>query len=622
MEEMYEEKINRSVEEFFDVMRRRVTQKELDVMRKAFELARDAHSDQKRKSGEPYIIHPIAVAKIVGEEMLLDTNPVCAAFLHDVVEDTDYTIEDIERLFGRDVAFLVRVVTKSKKHVYETSKQVDNFKQMLDSLKYDIRALLIKLADRLHNMRTLSSMLPDKQMKIAGETDFFYAPLANRLGLYRIKIELENLSFRYRCPREYANMERLLAADKEANKVVLDDFMTKIDDKLKENGINAFIECEYRQPFSIRRKMQKTGQDFNHIEHRHFVRIVYNKDMEGLSEKGTCLKIYALLTDIFKEKPGSLMNYIDAPKENGYQSLHVKLLAENGHWEEVHISSERMRRMSRFGCVAGREQGDIANWIKRFRSALQDIVNRNHDIGFMEGVTASFYNDDIKVFTPTGDIITLPQGSTAIDFAFEVHSKIGLHAQYARINGRLSSVKTTLHRGDCVEIGTKPTVHPHEDWLKYAHSYKAKLHINAYLRNLPKYDCVRCEHCAPLPKDEVVGFMNDDGTITVHRRDCRLAISQASQDGDSVLAIEFTEMPDVVYPVNIHVKAVDRFHLLSDLIDCITNRLHLSIDSLKTVTQDQIVDCDICFFVHSCTELETAIADINSIDNVDEVEKV
>jgi GTP pyrophosphokinase len=334
------------------------------------------------------------------------------------------------------------------------------------------------------------------------------------------------------------------------------------------------------------------------------------------------LRIYALLTDVFKEKPGSMLNYIDSPKENGYQSLHVQLLTEYGYWEEVHISSERMRRHSQYGCVAERNEGNITRWIERFRQNLQDIADHNHDIGFMEGVVSSFYNDDITVFTPKGRVFKLPQGSTALDFAFEIHSEIGIHAQYARINGRLSSVKTTLHRGDCVEIGTNEKVTPGKDWIQCVHSYKAKSCLSHYIKNQPVSKYIRCPHCSPLPLDEVVGFANADGTISVHKRDCPLAISRAAQEGDAVKAIEFKNNDNALYSVCIHVKAIDRFHLLGDLIDCITNKLHLSIDSLKTDTVDEIVDCDIHFGVHSFKELQSVIVDINGIENVEEVEVV
>lgn len=620
MNKSYDTEIQTQVEPLFTAMQQRVTEDEMTNIHKAFDLAYEAHSAQKRKTGEPYIIHPIAVARIVAEELMLGSNPVIAAFLHDVVEDTDYSIDDIERMFGKDVAFLVNVVTKQKKEKYDTSKQVDNFKQMLESMQYDIRAILIKLADRLHNMRTLSSMRADKQMKIAGETDFFYAPLANRLGLYPVKVELENLSFRYRCPLEYSRIDNLLQKDKGKEEEHVNEFLSAIEAKVRENGIEVHTEAVYRSPFSTRRKMQRYGCDFNHLESHHFIRLVY-KESEFESEKSVSLRIYSLLTDVFKEKPGSLMNYVDSPKENNYQSLHVKLLSKYGKWEEIHISSQRMRRCSTDGCIAEREEGNITRWIDRFRQNLQDIACHSQEIGFMEGVTSSFYNDNIFVFTPQGKEIILPSGACALDFAFEIHSHIGQHSQYARINGQLCSIKTTLHRGDCVEIGTNDTIEPSEDWLDCVKTYKAKSHLNRILKNRTKSEFIRCPHCAPLPDDEVIGFKNADGAISVHKRDCPIAISRASQDGDSVIAIEYKEN-EALYPVCVHVKAIDRYHLLSDLIMCITDSLHLCIDHLKTDTVDEIVDCDIYFKVHSFSELQKAISGIIKIENVDEVERV
>ena len=338
MNETYIERINNSVETLFNRIAKRATDQEMARIRAAYELAAKAHSDQRRKSGEPFIMHPIAVAAIVAEELELGDNPVISAFLHDVVEDTAYTVEDIRAMFGDDVAFLVDTVTKRKKDSYEHSKQVDNYRQILESVHYDIRALLIKLADRLHNMRTLDSMRPDKQMKIAGETDYFYAPLANRLGLYHIKTELENLSFRYRCPRDYAIIESMLEEERERDRPRLERFKTKIDEILSTMGAGVRSEVRYRKPYSVWRKMQARGSDIKHIDGKHYVRIIY-PNSPTVSEKAMSLCIYSALTDYFKEKPGSVCNYIDAPKENGYQSFHVKLLSEQGVSEEIHISS-------------------------------------------------------------------------------------------------------------------------------------------------------------------------------------------------------------------------------------------------------------------------------------------
>ncbi|MDE5924659.1 MAG: HD domain-containing protein, partial [Muribaculaceae bacterium] len=398
-------------------MTSRASKEDVDRLKAAFELAREAHSRQKRKSGEPYILHPIAVADIAASEINLDVNSVITAFLHDVVEDTPHTIEEIQSLFGEDVAFLVKVLTKQKKDKYEMSKQLDNFKQMLNSVQYDIRALLVKLSDRLHNMRTLSSMRTDKQMKIAGETDYFYAPLATRLGLYDVKTELENLSLRFRCPQEYYELERRIRDDENANREKLRVFIEEISVLLSANGIKARVFYDYRRPYSLWRKMHKYGDDFDHLKYRHFVEIVF-KEEEGVSEKETVLRIYSLLTDRFKEKPGGISNYIDSPKENGYQSFHLKLLADYGRWEEVHICSERMVRNSRFGCLSDRKEGNIRRWINKFRGVLKDIAQHGQDgTNFIENVVASFYKDDIMTFTPQGKPVIMPQKATPIDFA-------------------------------------------------------------------------------------------------------------------------------------------------------------------------------------------------------------
>ena len=561
------------------------------------------------------------MARIVAEELQLGPNPVIAAFLHDVAEDTSFTLDDIKARFGPDVAYLVRVVTKQKKMQYETSKQVENFKQMLDSLHYDIRAILIKLADRLHNMRTLDSMRPEKQMKIAGETDYFYAPLANRLGLYGIRRELENLSLRYRCPLEYQELERAIEADKAEDRQRLDAFTGEMLELLRRKGIQARTEVRYRMPYSIWRKIQSTGRDFKHLDYRHVVRLIYPAEREE-DEKRICLHIYSILTDRFKEKPGSIVNFIDSPKENGYQSFHIRLLSEHGIWEEIHISSERMVLNSKLGCAVERMEGAWDNWIAKFRALLKDAASQTAEGWFMDSVVSSLYNEDITVFTPQGKPINLPQRATVLDFAFELHNSIGAHAQYAKVNGKLCSVKTELHHGDCVEVGVNPDFAPRPDWLDCVQTYKAKSFLRSYLGQIKSIPKNRCLCCHPLPGNEVIGFRELDGTITIHKRDCALAIRQASQDGDSIVSVDFPEDKDVFYPVRINVRAVDRYHLLIDLVDCITNGMKLSISSLNTETVDEIADCTINFSVHSFSELQKVIASISSIDGVDEVHRV
>ena len=618
---MYEEKIQASVESIFTMLAKRLDEEQMKMVRAAYNFAAVAHKDQKRKTGEPYIIHPIAVARIVAEEMGLGANPVMAAFLHDVIEDCPYTIDDIRERFGDDVAFLVGVVTKQKKAKYDKSKQVDNFRQILSSVQFDVRAILVKLADRLHNMRTLSSMRPDKQMKIASETDYFYAPLANRLGLYNVKTELENLSFRYRCPREYDKLEKQLAELQLAEKDDVDAFVAKAQEILAANDIEARIELRMRSPYSIWRKMQAHGCDFHHVDGKHYLRIIYNAD--GLhEEKKMSLHIYSVLSDNFKERPCSVVNYINAPKENGYQSFHVKVLNTQGTWEEIHISSERMIRNNRFGCTAERTEENVKAWLEKFKAVLKDIAFHTNEMDYMDGVTASFYYDNIIAFTPKGRCIVLPKDATALDFAFEIHTQVGLHAVYARVNGKLSSVKMVLHRGDCVEIGTADDAMPEADWLGHVLTYKAKRSLGSFFANRPVMEYKRCTCCHPLPGDEVIGFKGADGKITLHKRNCPSAIRLASEQGDSIVAVNFEEDDRFLFPVRICIRGVDRHHLLSDVVACVTEKQNLSISKLVTETKDRIVETTVDFEVHSAEELQQAIDSISEINNVDEVARV
>lgn len=619
----YDTLLREKVNEVFAIMEPRTDAAGMDRMRRAFNLAREAHATQRRKEGEPYIFHPVAVAKIVAADMGLDADAVSAAFLHDVVEDTPHTLEEIRSLFGPDVERLVDAVTKRRKETYEYSWQIDNYRHMLEALEYDIRALLVKLADRLHNMRTLSAMPAHKQMKIAGETDYFYAPLANRLGLYNIKTELENLSFRFRCPHDYDELVALIERDREGQAERLERFRRQIADTLEAAGIHTEVSIDYRRPYSIWRKMHKYGDDFNHLKYRHFTEIVYDTP-EGMSEKEMALHIYSVLTDAFKEKPGGISNYIDSPKENGYQSFHVKLLADFGRWQEVHISSRRMVRNSQLGCASSCYDDNIRRWIEKFRHTLRDIaVQANADGAiFMEKVVTAFYNDDIMTFTPQGQPVIMPQKSTVLDFAYEVDEQLGEKAKYARINGFLASIKAPLRRGDVVEVFTDPDARPSRDRLDCVVTYKARTAIKAYLDSLPRSTQHRCPRCMPIPGDEVVGFRSEGSDeVTLHKRDCPDAVSLASQKGDSICNVDYK--PDgTLYSQTIAITAVDRYHLFIDLVDCISNRLHLAMESFNTTTTDSIVTCTITLGVHSADELQSIISHIATIDGVDEVKRL
>lgn len=615
----YNQIIRQSSERVFEVMAERVTPDNLERIKDAFLLAQEKHANQKRKSGEPYIIHPIAVALIAAEELKLDTSSVITAFLHDVVEDTNVTIEEVRERFGSDVASLVDIVTKKKKDQYAITKQGDNYKQLLDSLHYDIRALLIKMADRLHNMRTLSSMKPEKQMKIAGETDFFYAPLANRLGLFDVKTELENLSFRFRCEQEYEELEQALYQDKLANFSRLEEFTHRCERLLLDKGIKSKVEVYYRKPYSIYRKMKQQGVDFQHLDNRYYVRVTFDDGVDDMrTDKTQALEIYNILTDYYKEKPGSFNNLIDQAKENSYKCLCVMLLSKEGIWEDVQICSEDMVAASKVGCMA--EMGNnIGDWIKRFRRVLQDIVEKGTDSQLLEQISYALYYDDIMVFTRDGKSIIMPSGSTAIDFAFKLNDETGLHAHYARINGKLKSIKTQLHRGDCIEIGCAQHITVEQDWISHCCTYFAKSSILRYLATLEDPKVKRCPLCNPLPGGEVIGIRSEDGHVTIHRRSCNEAIRLASKYGDNIVAVEFNESESKRYPVTVAVHAIDRNHLLADLIDHITNVLHLGIDALNTTTTDALVDCRITFFVHSVKELTYVIRHLNQIEGVDEV---
>ena len=617
----YSTMIRENVEELYKVLEETVSESDMVRIKDAFALALEAHKDQYRKSGLPYIMHPIAVALIVAKELELGPDPVIAALLHDVVEDTNYTLEDVRERYGDDVAFLVDIVTKKKKEKYSHSKQVDNFRQLLESMQYDVRAVLIKLADRLHNMRTLESMRPDKQMKIAGETDYFYAPLANRLGLYHVKSELETLSFRFRCPREFSEINDLLSAEKEKDLEYLEQFTCQINAVLAEAGIPVRTQVRYRMPYSIWRKMRTKGCDFDHVSDKHYIRIIF-PDNTGMSEKIMSLRIYAVLTDHFKERPGSFSNYIDAPKENGYESLHIKLLNSKGTWEEIHIASERMVRKSRLGCAAEQTSENLLMWLENFKNVLKKVAEDSASSNFIDEVRLLFeYNDDIMVFTPKGENIVLPKGATALDYAFQIHGKIGEHARFARINGKLTSVKTVLQRGDCVEIGLGKEVQIKADWIGHMVTYKAKKAVKSYLAKQPKPDFTRCACCNPLPGDEVIGYGEDPKRLTLHKRDCHELIRLASQHGNHIHEADLHEDPDTLYPVRLIVSAVDRYHLLSDLIDCITEKLKLSMTSLGTETADNIGTCTIDFCIHSAAELRFAINSIKEIEGVDEVSR-
>ncbi len=609
--------------EFFDRVAERIPVNEIPRIEAAYVFAAEAHSSQIRKSGIPYITHPIAVARVALVELGLKTNSVMAALLHDVVEDTEYTVTDIQHHFGPDVANLVQVLTKNSDGNYKVSKQIDNFKQMLDSINYDIRALLIKLADRMHNMRTLGSMRTDKQMKITSETDYFYAPLANRLGLYDIKSELENLSLKFRSPIEYARIDKKISRYMEIHADDIESFLQPIRLMLRERKIEARVYARPRSVYALWRKMQNSGQTFKELDHVHQVHIVIQfDDSLPLSEKEQCLRIYSILTDFYKERPYSMINYIDQPKENGYQALHVQVMTMMGQWAEVHICTEEMDLNSKRGCISDRSES-VEGWIQKFRGVLRDVAQSGMEGGFMDSVISSFYHDDIIAFTPKGNSIVLPTGSTVLDFAYEIHTNVGNHAKYARVNGKLVSIFTVLKRGDRVEIGTDDHQLPEASWLKHITTYKARRSITVSLNksgiSMEEFPFELCPYCNPLPGDEIMGFKRKDGSILVHKRNCKEAIALSAAEGDTIVDVELPILPGRTYSTRIEINSVDRNGLLMDLVNIISNDLHLSIDELNTATTDYIVTTIVKMRVPSAFELIETIRIIEQVPGVEEV---
>ena len=607
--------------ELFDcVDKRGFTSEEIDRVHRAYDLAEEAHRPQRRKSGEPYILHPIAVAMIVANEIGLGANPICAALLHDVVEDTDHTVKEIREMFGEDVAMLVNVVTKRKADKYETSLQVDNYKQMLQSIHYDIRALLLKLADRLHNMRTLDSMLPHKRLKIASETDYFYAPLANRLGLYRIKTELENLSFRYRLPNEYDEVKGQIASYVKAHADAAEAWMAPLRDALERRGIEATVVCEPRSAYSIWAKMQEDSIAFSEVEHIRIVHIVYkNWKQKQMSEKEMALLVYSIVSNIYTEKPGSMNSYLDVSKDNNYRSLHCKLMGNEGRWMEVHIASSEMRRIANIGCLVEREHG-VDRWIENFRVVLKEIAEQGKNGGFMEDVRSTFYEDDIYVFTPKGKMVVLPKGATAIDFAFEIHNKVGEQMKFAVINDKLCSAKTVLRKGDRVRIGTDEVPSIDKSWLDSVVTYKARNGIRRFLNhqaNKVNEEFLRCPICKPIFGDEIIGFKLSDGRTEVHQCHCRKAIEKAAQSGDCIVEdVSMAQFEQMAFPIHFHVKSVNKDQLLLTIVSLISDRMALSLGNLHSTIVDDIVSTDFEVYVHSHSEIQELKDAIAALPNV------
>ena len=467
--------------------------KKTDLITKAFNFARQAHKGVRRLSGEPYIMHPIAVAQIACSEVGLGSTSICAALLHDVVEDTDYTVEDIENIFGAKIAQIVDGLTKISGGIFgeQASAQAENFKKLLLTMSDDIRVIIIKICDRLHNMRTLESQPANKQYKIAGETLYIYAPLANRLGLNKIKTELENLSFKFEHPDEYASIEAKLKQTSDARDELFSQFTSPIEDALKQMGIRYEIKERVKTPYSIWNKMQNKHVSFEEIYDILAVRIIFTPNNRD-EEVNECFKIYVAISKIYKSHPDRLRDWLSQPKANGYQALHVTLMSKQGQWIEVQIRSDRMDEIAEQGFAAHwkykdgveeeytEDENELNEWLRTIKEILDDPQPDAMD--FLDTIKLNLFASEIFVFTPKGEIRTMPAGCTALDFAFTIHTFLGSHCIGAKVNHKLVPLSYKLQSGDQVEILTSKSQHVNAGWINFVSTAKAKAKIQAILR--------------------------------------------------------------------------------------------------------------------------------------------
>ncbi len=472
--------------------------KKVEIIERAFQFAKEAHKGVRRRSGEPYIMHPIAVARIASREIGLGSTSICAALLHDVVEDTDYTVDDIEQHFGSKIAQLVDGLTKISGGIFgdRASVQAENFRKLLLTMSEDIRVVLIKMADRLHNMRTLGSMAPNKRYKIAGETLYIYAPLAHRLGLFAIKTELEDLSFKHEHPDIYKQIEAKIQESEARRSAVYSDFSEPIKQKLNDLGIEYDAKARLKSIYSIYRKMETKHLPFEEVYDLYAMRIIFKCDDQS-KEKAICWSIYSAITDIYQLHPARTRDWIVTPKANGYQALHLTVMGPDGNWIEVQIRSQRMDEIAEKGFAAhwkykigeGDEESELNAWLKTIKDILDNPEPNAMD--FLNTLKLNLFATEIVVFTPTGELITLPAGATVLDLAFNLHSEIGMHCIAAKVNHKLVSLQTELKSGDQVEVLTSKTQVALPEWEQHIATAKARTRLRKGLRALRQPTIVR-----------------------------------------------------------------------------------------------------------------------------------
>ena len=733
-----EEMINQAFHELLNDYLNTKHRKKVEIITKAFNFANQAHKGIKRRSGEPYIMHPIAVASIVCNEIGLGSTSICAALLHDVVEDTDYTVEDIENIFGPKIAQIVDGLTKISGGIFgdRASAQAENFKKLLLTMSNDIRVILIKIADRLHNMRTLGSMLPNKQYKIAGETLYIYAPLANRLGLYKIKTELENLSFKYEHPEEYAEIEEKLNATAAERDKVFNDFTAPIRTQLDKMGLKYRILARVKSIYSIWNKMQTKHVPFEEIYDLLAVRIIFEPRNEE-EELNDCFDIYVSISKIYKPHPDRLRDWVSHPKANGYQALHVTLMGNNGQWIEVQIRSERMNDVAEQGFAAhwkykegggSEDEGELEKWLRTIKEILDDP--QPDAIDFLDTIKLNLFASEIFVFTPKGELKTMPQNSTALDFAFSLHTDIGSHCIGAKVNHKLVPLSHKLQSGDQVEILTSKSQRVQPQWEVFATTARARAKIAAILRkerkanqkigeeilseflkkeevrpeeavieklrklhnakneeellaaigskaivlgeadknelkekqtsNWKKYltfsfgnskekqeekepqekekinpkevlklteeslqkKYIMAECCHPIPGDDVLGYVDENDRIIIHKRQCPVAAKLKSSYGNRILATEWDTLKELSFLVYIYIKGIDNMGLLNEVTQVISRQLNVNIRKLTIETEDGIFEGKIQSWVHDVDDVKTICNNLKKIQNIKQVSRV
>ena len=718
--------INKAFQEMLSGYLQSNHRKKVEIIERAFKFAREAHKGVRRRSGEPYILHPIAVARIVSHEIGLGSTSICAALLHDVVEDTDYTVEDIESQFGKKIAQIVDGLTKISGGIFgdRASAQAENFRKLLLTMNNDIRVILIKMADRLHNMRTLGSMLPSKQYKIAGETLYIYAPLAHRLGLFAIKTELEDLSFKYEHPEIYKQINEKIAATAEHRNSVYEKFAAPVRERLDAMGLKYDMTARVKSDYSIWNKMESKHIPFEEVYDLYAARIVFQCDNEA-DEKKLCWNIYSEITDLYRLHPDRTRDWLSTPKANGYRALHLTVMGPDGNWIEVQIRSEKMNEMAERGFAAhwkykigeGEEESELASWLK----TIQDILENPEPnaLDFLDTIKLNLFSSEIVIFTPKGELLTLPVGATVLDVAFSLHSEIGTHCIAGKVNHKLVPLSQKLQSGDQVEVLTSNSQQPQPEWINFLATAKGKTRLRAALRrdrraviergekefadflqqnglepdNVAITKVLSMEHlqhrddlffmigcneialsdsmisrlkgkpqasqgglfskilrnpfaakpkapveeetittiddnidkkktyvlttengvsnymiapcCHPIPGDDVVGYIDDDRHVVVHKLTCPNAMRLKSSFGGRLLSTKWDNRTEK-FLASIHIEGIDRMGILQELIYIISTNMAINIRGLNIAANEGVFSCELTVLVED-TNVVTAL---------------